>query len=982
MKKLFIGMIILSLSIPAIGLAQLDSVYHQGPSQGSQPNGAIQSTDNFPSGPMIILQGELREIPPFDTRIESEPSIIEFDASILPEYVYIEDPSAGENPQVGANGVGVLLDKFTGFTATNAIPPDPSLAVGPNHIIATVNGFPSFFRIFDKSGNIIKTIPVSTWFSPVSPDESGDGQVIYDHFAGRWIISYMQVNETNQTAANLIAVSDDDDPIGTWYVYRFDTKKHGSIQTNTWGDYPQIGFDDEAIYLATRIFGFAGGWFGTKMRVIRKSELYGANGGSVTWWDFWDIRQPNVIPTAGLRLDNIHPTFSYTTGQSGYLFYSHDNQANWYVLYKFINPTANPPRLRGKQIPSATYYVTPNANQLGGGQALESGGSVTRTSPIVRDGKMYIAHSTGNTISPTQGASAKYAIVDLNTPAVVEEAELGAVGYYYIFPTLTVDENHNIGMTFTRSATTEYPGAFYSTKSAGDPPGLSPSAPAQVGLGNYQQVASGRNRWGDYFAIGLDPANNHEIFFHTEYANTGNSWATVIGRIIAAPYSGVKTYVYPDNYDFKEVEIGATSLNGEIILANYGDADLVITNIPSTFDDFNLASSLSFPITVASYDSVTLEFNYTPTSAGSVNVIYPVTSNDPGLSGINLSGSGYDLTLVTEKTFYASSGIQNSGNILTIDPTTGAGSIIGLSLFNEVTSLSINPIDGRMYGLVAGAGSADLVKINAAAGDAHLLSTMSIPLMAGIAFDTTGTLYGVTRVGEIYIIDPSTGSTTLVVDAVASYLGVTFHPQTNELWATSRAVAPPNNDLVFKVNLSTGDTTFVGHTGLGKQTNAISFDENLNLFGVTGSSAELNNFVSINTSTGEGTIIGSIGYQHILGLAFLDEILTSVEDDNNANIPSSFTLKQNYPNPFNPTTRIEFSLPVESDVKVMIYNLLGQEVARVVDGQMQAGNHSVVWNAGSQSDNIITSGIYFYKLSAIGVNGNEFQEIKKMVLLK
>lgn len=975
-------MLILSLGLPAIGLAQLDSVYHQGPSQGSQPNGAIQSTDNFPSGPMIIPQGEVREIPPFDTRIESESSIIEFDASTLPEYVYIEDPNTGDNSQAGANGGGVLLDKFTGYTATNAIPPDPSMAVGPNHIIATVNGFPSFFRIFDKSGNIIKTIPISTWFSPVSPDESGDGQVIYDQFAGRWILSFMQVNTSNQTGANLIAVSDDDDPIGTWYVYRFDTKKHGSVQTNTWGDYPQIGYDEEAIYLTTRIFGFAGGFFGMKLRVIRKSELYNANGGSVNWWDFWDIRRPNANPPAGEVLDGIHPTFSYTSGQNGYLFYSHSGNANWYVVYRVLNPSANPPRLRGKQIPSAIYYITPNAVQLGGGQALESGGSVTRTSPIVRDGKIYVAHSTGNTTSPTQGASAKYVVVDLNTPAVIEEAELGAIGYYYIYPTLTVDENHNIGMTFTRSATTEYAGAFFSTKSSADPPGLSPSSPVQVGLGNYQQVAQGRNRWGDYFAIGLDPYNNHEMFLHTEYANTGNSWATVIGRIIAAPYSGVKTYIYPDNYDFKEIEVGSTSLSGEIILANFGDADLVITDIPSTFDNFNLVSSLSFPITVASYDSVTLEFNYTPSSAGSVSVVYPLSSNDPGLTGINLSGTGYDLTLVTEKTFYASSGLQNSGNILTIDPVTGAGSIIGLSLFNEITCLSINPIDGRMYGLIAGAGSADLVKINASAGDAHLLSTISIPLMAGIAFDTTGTLYGITRVGEIYTIDPLTGSTTLVVDAVGSYLGITFHPQTNEMWATSRAVAPPNNDLVFKVNLSTGDTTFVGHTGLGKQTNAIAFDENLNLFGVTGSSSELNNFVSINTSTGAGTIIGSIGYQHILGLAYLDEILTSVDDGHNSDIPSYYTLRQNYPNPFNPTTRIEFSLPVESNVKLIIYNLLGQEVARVVDGQMQAGNHSVVWNAGSHSGNVITSGIYFYKLTAKGTNGNQFQEIKKMILLK
>ena len=974
----------LLLAFSAMSFGQLDSVYYQGPSQGSQPTGAMQSTDNFPNGPDIIPGGETRVLPPVDTRIIAEPSIINFDQSQLPGYVYIEDTNVGNTDRqlVDADGSSVLLNKFTGFNATNAIPPDPSMAVGPNHIIATVNGFPSYFRIFDKKGNIIKTISVASWFLPVSPDESGDGQVIYDHFEGRWVISYMQVNTGNQTGANLIAYSDDDDPIGTWYVYRFDTKKHGTIQTNTWGDYPQIGFDDEAIYLSTRIFGFVSGFFGMKMRVIRKSELYTANGGPVTWWDFWDIRRPNANPPSGQQLDGIHPTFSYTAGQGGYLFYSHSNTANWYVLYKFINPSANPPRLRGKEMPSSIYYGTPTAIQLGGGQALESGGSGCRTAPIIRDGKIYVAHSTGNTTNPSLGASAKYVIVDLNTTSVIEEAELGALNYYYIYPTLAVDDNNNIGMTFTRSATTEYAGAFYSVKKAGDPPGLQSSVTVQVGLSNYQQVANGRNRWGDYMAIYLDPANNQEMFFHTEYAAPSNQWATVIGQILAAPYSGVRAYIIPETFDFKDVEVGTTSSNASIIIANYGDADLVISNIPSTFDDFNLESTLSFPLTISSYDSVTIEFSYSPSNAGAVSVIYPITSNDPLLAGVQLSGNGYDLVAATEKVFYASSGSQNSGDMLTIDPITGAGTFLGTSLFNEVTSISINPVDGKMYGLVAGASTSEIIKINAAGGDAHSFFTLNISQIAAIAFDTSGVLYGISRTGDLYTIDLSNGSANFVVDAVASYLSITFHPQTNELWATSRAVVPPNRDAIFKVNMITGDTTNLVHTGLGKQTNAIAFDENLNLFGVIGSSNELNDFVSINTSTGVGSIVGSVGFKHILGLAYLNKITTSVENEQSGAIPSDYALLQNYPNPFNPTTKINFSLPVESNVKLVIYNLLGQEVIQIVNDQLIAGNYSILWDAKDDYGNQLTSGIYLYKLIANGVNGNEFQDIKKMILLK
>ncbi len=188
--------------------------------------------------------------------------------------------------------------------------------------------------------------------------------------------------------------------------------------------------------------------------------------------------------------------------------------------------------------------------------------------------------------------------------------------------------------------------------------------------------------------------------------------------------------------------------------------------------------------------------------------------------------------------------------------------------------------------------------------------------------------------------------------------------------------------LVFTVNLSTGDTSIVGHTGLGKQTNAIAFDGNLNLFGVIGSTTQLNDFVSINTSTGAGSVIGSVGFKNILGLAYFGQI-TSVEDDNNnGSIPADYALKQNYPNPFNPTTRIEFSLPMESNVKLIVYNILGQEVIRLVDNQMSAGNHSIVWNANDEGGKKLTSGIYLYKLTASGINGNEFQDTKKMILMK
>ncbi|MDZ7623159.1 MAG: hypothetical protein U5J96_01750 [Ignavibacteriaceae bacterium] len=171
----------------------------------------------------------------------------------LPPYVYVEDSNVNQNPQ-GGNGQTILLQKFPGISQTNYIPPDPTIAVGPNHVIACVN---SAFSIWDKQGNLLKAISASGWWSPAWPDENGDPQVMYDHFAGRWVLLWLQYNSTAQTAGNLVAYSDDDNPLGTWYMFRLDTKTN--VPVANWGDYCQIGFDDEAIYIMTRAFGFAGG---------------------------------------------------------------------------------------------------------------------------------------------------------------------------------------------------------------------------------------------------------------------------------------------------------------------------------------------------------------------------------------------------------------------------------------------------------------------------------------------------------------------------------------------------------------------------------------------------------------------------------------------------------------------------------------------------------------------------------------------------
>ena len=954
---------------------QLDSVYFQGPSQGSVSSGAMQSTDNF-SDKVDFTSEPLRENPSVSESGNIKQNLIfGWNKSQLPGYKYVEDKP--EN-SFGNGGQTILLNSFSGIAMTNYIPPDPTIAAGPNHIIICAN---STFKILDKEGNVLKSISAAVWWTPVWPDENGDPQVIYDHFAHRWVLVWMQYNSSALTAGNLIAYSDDDNPLGTWYMYRLDTKKHGTVQSNTWGDYPKIGYDEEALYIMTRCVPFAGGGLlYNKIRIINKAELYSSNAGPLTYTDLWDIRTPDQ-GSGGDVLDCINPGICYTPGNGGWFLWARgvyggqQVTADFYALYKILNPLTSP-TIRGKVLPVQQYYSPPLANQLGGGQGIETIGWITK-GPVIRDGYLYAAHDIQNSTNSNY-SSIKYLKIDLNTYSIVDNIEFGADGYFYLFPALTVDKDHNAAITYSRSADNEYIGAYYSTKYDNDTE-LGPSQPIAEGQGNYVLTYSGDiNRWGDYFGIYIDPVDEYDVWTISEYASATNTWGTYVGHVRMVPYPGAHAFLQPKSIDFGDVEIGTTSSASSTVLANYGDAELIITDIPSSYNDFNLVTNLSFPIALPSYDSLTIEFNYSPTVLGDTTVLYPISSNDPEFSEITVAGNCYRIIPAIEKTIYASSGAQNSGNILIINSSTGSGINIGSSLFSDVKGITVNPKNGVIYGLVDNFGLADIVRVNSEQGDSYFLFNLDIPSMADIAFDSTGTLYGINVNGEIYTINLSNGSKNFVVDAIGSYSGITFNPVTNELWATSRSFLFPNNDAVFKVDLSTGDTTIIGHTGLGKMTNDILFDENLSLYGIIGSSSELNDFISINPSNGNGTVIGSIGLKHILGLAYIESSPVGVDNNENKINPTEFTLMQNFPNPFNPSTKIRFTVPSNikgavTKVVLKVYDLLGNEVKTIADEDFNAGTYEVNFI----QDVNLASGIYFYQLKA-----GSLIQTKKMVYIK
>jgi len=125
---------------------------------------------------------------------------------------------------------------------------------------------------------------------------------------------------------------------------------------------------------------------------------------------------------------------------------------------------------------------------------------------------------------------------------------------------------------------------------------------------------------------------------------------------------------------------------------------------------------------------------------------------------------------------------------------------------------------------------------------------------------------------------------------------------------------------------------------------------------------------AVNESAGNGRIF----YVTWFGNSLYTDGFEFTSVDNMHLKPASFALEQNYPNPFNPATNIRFSLPKEVNVSLKVYDVLGREIATLMNGVKQPGTYEVIWDARG-----VPSGVYFYRLAA-----GEFRDLRKMILLK
>lgn len=937
------------------------SQLYQGPANGSVPSGVTQTTNNFDN--WGDLSGE--KLSPYVKKPRNKTD----SPQLLPDWMnritpkaplgsnFIEDFGVKDNNDANS----LILKSFQGFNDPGSyIPPDPYLAAGPTHVVGTDNGR---FRIWDKTGNLLKSISADAWFSgTLSGANAFDPKVSYDQFSKRWVMVWLDQDDATNRGYYLVSVSDDSIPLGTWYNWAIKSSLFGSSESGTWSDYQGVGFDNQALYITGRQFGFTGGFYGNKLRIIDKSFLYANTAGQLPWTDIWSIRDPNLSN----NIDNLRPAVMFSTA-SEYYFLSHSpySTGTYVNLYKLTNPLTSP-ILTGVSIPVTAYPNTPLAQQLGGGMGIESGGNSFRFEPVYRDGFLWAVHATG---SGTGYSRISYLKLNPVTNAAVEDASFGADPFYYFYTALSVDQNNNVIINYSRSSPNEYIGAHFTYRLASDPPNtLQPSQVIQNGKANYvKDFGSGRNRWGDYMGVWLDPSTPNNFWTITQYAETpANTWSAWVNCIRLVPFNGPTVYTLTDSLNYANSEVFTNGDTLALKIYNYGSATLTISNIQNFTNNFQITSAPSYPVNLAYQDSVTVRVRFNPQSTNLLIDSLRVSSNDATnpQKKILLRGRGFAIYPVNANVIYGVTGTAENGVLVTLNSSNGLGTTVGSTNYNQLTGLSIKPSNGQLYATYPSGLSSLLVRVNATAGDAYPLVSIPIANLRALSFDTGDVLYLAGTDGRLWKLNLTNNDTDFVGNTgIANLFGLSINPLNGQMWGVNAS------SNLYKINKLNGASTLVGNAGISALVD-ICFNQQGRLFGTSGIGSNISKLCNVDTLTGHADTIGTTGKKGINGIAINTHPIGI--QPISSQIPETFNLNQNFPNPFNPTTSIRFDLPKRSAVKIEIFDILGRSIGEIVNETLDAGRFEVKWDASNYA-----SGIYYYRIEAA-----DFVQTRKMVLLK
>jgi hypothetical protein len=406
---------------------------------------------------------------------------------------------------------------FAGQGENGAEPPDPDIAVGPNHVIGVVNSSIAFYT---KSGTKLFEQGIANFFKAVNPDPLvSDPKVIFDQVANRFVVIDLSINISSSAGVSfvMVAVSNSADPTGTWKAYKVDVAQ--TVGSNKyWMDYPGLGYNKDMIAVSGNMFAQTGstGFNGVEIAVLDKAALYNGtavvdrfsvpDGATCQLGKTEDATSPALYGVESFSQTSMRLTAITKVGASFTISQALVAVPKW----NYDNGSLTGPGGIRVQTNDPRMLVTSAAN----GRIVSSHSCAVSSSDGNTAARWYDFKTNG---WPASGLPTLNQSGQLNPPA----------GHGYSFPAIQIDGAGNIGMTFSMIGTST-PGKVMGTgRKVSDPAGTMgiPIVLENSLAGTYNGFST---RWGDYFDLERDPSDPR-LFWAVGMGAGGNGlWETFI----------------------------------------------------------------------------------------------------------------------------------------------------------------------------------------------------------------------------------------------------------------------------------------------------------------------------------------------------------------------------------------------------------------------------------------------------------------------
>ena len=410
------------------------------------------------------------------------------------------------------------------------IPPDTHGAVGPNHFVEITN---SHIDVYQKAAPNTRVngngngVSLSAFFN-YHTQGLFDVRVIYDPVAQRWIVSSDAFAESAAVQKFFFAVSQTADPTGTYFFYNVNVSDgQGSTGGLEW-DFPQLGMDQNAIIFTANFYhGIA--YVDTRMFAVPKSQIY--NGQTLT-------PAPHVF--TGL-VGTLAPPIVLDTNPNTYLLAA-DNVDNKVSLYTLTNSAGALPTLNGPvSIPVTAYTAPPAAPQPGTANTIDTSDARFINASTQIGNSLFQVHS----IASGTYARCRFYEFDTVTKQVIQSGDFGRSATSYDFnASIAANRYKDIFVTWSATDPTNNVNAEmrFSGRLRTDPINVIPS-PGYLLYGSttFLGASVGQQRWGDYSAVSLDPADPSGAtawIVNEKIVNT-STWGSRIGSISLPRPSGL-----------------------------------------------------------------------------------------------------------------------------------------------------------------------------------------------------------------------------------------------------------------------------------------------------------------------------------------------------------------------------------------------------------------------------------------------------------